>query len=216
MARLQNVIELFVVAGLILIGICSTGCEFIDENDAEWADDEAGFSQQTLILEGSPEAVGILGFLNAPTTTFDVLDIDARLDIRSARGLIHHRNGPDGEYGTWDDDPFGSIAEVDAVKWVGNGAFNRVLIFADSLGWVPRESELLGIYDGVPFTVDEAVVVLELVNTVSDVTLDVFVNRRAVNSIVAARPLDSVEQLAALRYVGTTALTDIRDMAGLK
>lgn len=216
MARLQNVFELAVIFGLILIGICSTGCEFIDENEVEWADDEAGFSQQTLILEGSPDAVGILGFLNAPTTTFDVLDIDCRLNVRSARGLVHHRNGPDGEYGTWDDNPFGSIAEVDAVKWVGDGAFSRLLTFADQLGWVPREGELLGIYDGVPFTVDEAVVVLDLVNTVSDVTLDVFVNRRAVNSIVAARPLDSVEQLAGLRYVGTAALTDIRDLAGLK
>ena len=203
----------------IAFGLIGTGCVFLDENGNELTvATEASTHGQTssaLVLDGSPEAVGILNFLNASTTTFDVLDIETRLDVRAARGLIHHRNGPDGEYGTWDDDLFDSIAEADAVKWVGDGAINRILVTAGLLGWIPEGEELLGVYDGVAFSVIEAEIALEYVNKASDEMLDEQLNRRAVNSIVAVRPIHSLEQLAGLRYVGNTAMSTIKEMAGL-
>lgn len=220
MALSQSRNELIVVLLLIALGLLGAGCEFVDEDvfEVPVATEGSSHAQSSsaLVLEGSPDAVGILNFLNASTTTFDVLDVDTRLDVRSARGLIHHRNGPDGEYGTWDDDLFGSVAEIDAVKWVGDGAINRILVTAGLLGWVPEGEELLGVYDGVAFSVIEAEIVLEYVNESSDVLLDEWLNQRAVNSIVAVRPIQSVEQLAGLRYVGQTALSNIKEMAGLK
>lgn len=173
-------------------------------------------SSSPLIVDGSPDAVGLLGFLNAPTTTHAVLDDDVPLDRRAADNLIGHRDGPDGVAGTRDDDLFDDIAEVDAVFWVGPSTMDRLLAHARSLGWVPEGGDLLGTYDGVPFTVDEAAAVLAFVNTASETMLDdeVGLDRRAVASILAETPVSSVQRLAELYYVGRTALERLKAHAG--
>ncbi len=175
--------------------------------------EEAGVLSSSL-TEGSAEAVGLLNFLNDESTGFDTLDIEARLDKRSAAGLIHHRNGPDGVVGTWDDNRFDSVEEVDAVKWVGAGAINRMIGFAFENGWIPADDDLLGVYDGVTFTVDQADAVLNLVNHISLDELDAYLNRRAANNIILARPLVSLEALAAVRYVGGHALGTLKGVVG--
>tara|TARA_B100001093_G_scaffold466731_2_gene485356 strand:- start:1271 stop:1924 length:654 start_codon:yes stop_codon:yes gene_type:complete len=174
-------------------------------------DDEATGAVSHTLTEGSADAVGLLNFLNDEETTFEVLDIDARLDKRSAAGLIHHRNGPDGIHGTWDDDRFDSVDEVDAVKWVGSKTINRILRFAGDLGFVPFADDLLGIYDGVEFTVNEADAVLDMANFLNYEALDALLNRRAVSNIIAARPIASLEDLARVRYVGGKALSTLKE-----
>lgn len=169
-------------------------------------------SEQALVASGSPSGVGILRLVNDESTTFELLDIDIGLDRRAALGLIHRRNGPDGVYGTRDDAPFKSVEQVDAVKWVGNAALTALLKYADTEGWVPTGDDELGVYDQVSFTVIEAVEVLELVNFATERALDVAVHldRRAVKSIMDARPIDSVRTLSELRYVGRSALTRLK------
>ena len=71
----------------------------------------------------------------------------------------------------------------------------------------------MGVYDHVSFTVLEAEDVLAFANEVSFEGLDAILNVRAVRSIVAARPFDSIESLAATRYVGRRALTDLKAAA---
>ena len=66
---------------------------------------------------------GVLGPLCEQLT---VLDDDVALNARAARGLIEHRDGPDGDFGTSDDDPFDSLEEVDAVLWVGPVAIRKL------------------------------------------------------------------------------------------
>lgn len=201
---------------MLLIGGWLAGCEHVDDpNELIDTDEADATATSTLIVEGSAEAVGVLGFLNAATTTFEVLDLDVRLDQRAARGLIHHRNGPDGVLGTGDDDLFDTIAEVDAVHWVGDAAIGRLLGWADALGWVPFGDELLGVYDGVPFTVNEALIVVDVVNNTSDVILDQWLNKLVVDGIVANRPIVSLAHLAELPYVGPEALNSVRDLSGL-
>ena len=167
------------------------------------------------IDEGSPEAVGLLDFLNDPGTTLTVLDDHVPLDRRAAGNLMAHRNGGDATFGTSDDDLFGSVAEVDAVRWVGPKSLERMVAYADSLGFVPSGSDTLGTYDRVTFSVNEAEWALLVVNEEDHATLDyeVALNVRAVNSIVAARPIASVEDLSKLYYVGTSALEKILDFA---
>lgn len=167
------------------------------------------------IVSGTPEAIGLLDFLNDPGTDFLVLDVDAALDKRAAGNLISHRNGGDDIFGTSDDDLFSSVREVDAVRWVGPRSIERMVEYAEGLGFVPTGTDYLGTWDGVDFTVNEAESTLVFVNTVSEEELDVDLglNSRAVTSIIEAGVLDSVSELAELYYVGKSALTVLKEAA---
>ena len=74
---------------------------------------------------------------------------------------------------------------------------------------------ILGTWDGVTFTVFEAELVLDYVNEASHGILDheAGLDRRAVDSIVAAQPIATVEELAGLYYVGRGALEALLDVA---
>lgn len=204
-----------------VLGVCAcalvlalVGCGDVQEEGITVVfDDEAAGTITHNLTDGSPDAVGLLAFLNDEQTGFETLDIDARLDKRSAAGLIHHRNGPDGEFGTWDDNRFDSIDEVDAVKWVGSKTILRLLAYAGDLGYVPQADDLLGVYDRVAFTVSQADDVLNFANAVSFEGLDAILNVRAARSIVAGRPFASLSELAAARYVGNRALSDLKAAA---
>ena len=167
------------------------------------------------LIEGSPEALGLLAFLNAATTTVDVLDYDVPLNRRAARNIIHHRDGFDGVAGTFDDNLFDSVSEVDAVRWVGEAAMASLIYFAHNQEWVPAGDQLLGMWDGVVFTVDEAEATLAFVNASDAQTLDhdLGLDRRAAAAIVGAQPVGSVADLSELYYVGTSALTILKEAA---
>lgn len=176
------------------------------------ASTELDSTAASAVVEGSPEAVGVLAFLNDPGTTLAVLDDDVPLPSNAAKNLIRHRNGPDGQLGTGDDDRFDSVAEILTVPQIGPARLQAIIDFADEQGFVPSGSDLLGVYDDVPFTVDDAVRTLDLVNTASEELLDVTIalDARAVESILEARAIESVLELAGLHYVGTSALTKLK------
>ena len=168
-------------------------------------------------VDGSPEAIGMLAFLNDASTDYDLLDGDVGLDKRAARSLMHARNGADGVFGTSDDAPFTTIDEVDACWYVGASALQKIEDWAVDNGWVALdEGDHLGTWDGVDFTLGEAEAVLALANDTGEAYLDddVALNSRAVDSILDARPIESIEELAGLYYVGTSALTKLKDAAG--
>ena len=168
------------------------------------------------IVEGSAPALGLLSFLNDASTTVTLLDIDVALDVRAARSIIHYRNGADKVFGTADDQLFTSVAEVDDQWYVGDSALTKMIEWAHEHGWVALEGDdLLGTWDGVSFTVAEAEAVLGLANSAASGTLDdeVGLDRRAVESILDARPVESIEHLAGLYYVGGTALVRLKDFS---
>jgi hypothetical protein len=203
--HLNSIVSLFPL-GLALVGCVS--------NDLNAWDGEVAASQMG-IVSGTPESVGLLDFLNDAATDFDVLDLDVGLDRRAAGNLISHRNGGDDLFGTTDDDLFSSVREVDAVRWVGPRSIERMVEFASVLGFVPTGTDHLGTWDGVDFTVDQADATVDLVNNASESTLDydLGLNSRAVNSILEAGHLESVEELAALYYVGKSALKILKTAA---
>jgi len=155
----------------------------------------------------------MLRFLNDPTTTHDVLDVDVGLDRRAADALIAHRYGSDGVLGTPDDDTFDTVGEVIDVHWVGEVGLASLLGYCRTHGWVPEGADQLGIYEGIPFTVEEAEMTLSLVNTATGFQLDqeIGLDSRAVEQIVATRPYYSLPQLADTPWVGGAALTSLRD-----
>jgi hypothetical protein len=158
----------------------------------------------------------MLSFVNDASTTLTVLDLDAALDSRAASGIVAHRDGPDGKVGTKDDDHFDTIAELDAVYYVGDSALQAILDYASAHGWVATDpDDVLGTWDGVTFTLGESELVLAQANGATYAALDVdaALDKRAVDAIVAARPVDTIAELASLSYVGTSALTKLKDYA---
>ena len=166
--------------------------------------------------EGSPEALGMLAFLNDAGTTYELLDNEVGLDRRAAESIIAHRNGPDGELGWLQDRLFETVAEVDDCYYVGTTALNLIEQWALDHDWVAlNDDDVLGIWDGVSFTVAEAEATLELANTAGAGFMDddLGLDSRAVNSIVDARPIASVKDLSELYYVGKSALTSLKGAA---
>ncbi len=89
------------------------------------------------VSEGTPLAEAVLALVNE--ADFDTLDRSASsggvgLDVRAARGIVEHRAGPDGVEGNDDDDPFDTLAELDAIPYVGNVAFSRLAAYAEEHG----------------------------------------------------------------------------------
>jgi hypothetical protein len=174
---------------LAALAACATG---------EPGDADVG-AEQPALTDGTAEALGVLALLNDDATTFALLDDDVGLDRRAAQGLIDAR-------------PLRTVAEVDAVRYVGDSAMNKLVAYARSRGWVPDGDDLLGTFDGVPFTVDQALAALDMVNTVSPEALHdvVSLDARAVASIVEARPIATMDELASLYYVGSAMLQRIK------
>lgn len=151
------------------------------------------------LVDGSADAVGLLRFINDSATTFEILDDRVPLDRRAAENLIAAR-------------PFASVEDVDAVSYVGPVAMQRLMDYARSAGYVPEGDDVLGSYDGVTFTVNQAEAALRIVNEESEGVLsgEVDLDSRAINSIFAARPIASMPELAELYWVGPAMLERLR------
>jgi hypothetical protein len=165
--------------------------------------------------EGTPEGVGLVEFLNDEATTFELLDITVALDRRGAGNLIAHRDGGDRLWGTTDDDVYNTVDEIDAVRYVGPASIDRMVAHAAKVGWVPGAEDILGVYDGVSFTVDQAAATLALANALSQDELDdaYRLHARAAESIAIAQPIATIDELSRLYYVGRSALSRLKDAA---
>lgn len=110
--------------------------------------------------------------------TFRALDEDAGLDRRAARGLVDGR-------------PFDTVEQVDAVKYVGGAALDRLA------EWGEANADK-----------DEAALILEVANnaTLAELDEDVPLDARAARGIVAARPFEDLASLDEVPYVGTVAM----------
>ncbi len=177
--------------------------------------DPALGQSQLSVLDGSPEAVGVLAVLNASSTTLSVLEDDVPLNKRAATNLIAWRDGADGVRYTGDDRSFQLMQQVDDVPYVGPAAIGALVAFAEATGQVPQGGDLLGVWDNTAFTVDEADATLALVNLGDYALLDdtVPLSNRTVDNIVAARPLQTIRQLAAVPQVGPSSMLKLREFA---
>ena len=70
------------------------------------------------IDDDSPEAVGVLAYVNDPTVTASVLKSEAHVSSRVAKNITVHRDGPDAKTGTADDALFDKLSDLDAVPYV--------------------------------------------------------------------------------------------------
>lgn len=130
---------LTVVTTLAPLAACVGGSSSADVEDGEH-DGLGGKSDS--VIEGSAQARGILALVNDPAIGVRELDLDVGLSSRAARNIIEHRDGADVEPGTADDDLFDTIAELDAIPYIGPVTMQVLLDEAVERGLVEEEAKI--------------------------------------------------------------------------
>ena len=167
---------------------CALVCGCVADETAQTTDE---------IKEHTPQAVGVLAFVNGPDATVARLDIDVGLDSRAARNIVADR-------------PYSSIAALDAVPYVGKAALAKLLAYVTSIGGIPDH-----LVEGVALTGAQEAAIVDVANHATESALAVAAGlaSRAAHAIVTARPLATIEAVAAVPYVGATAIAKLRDYA---
>ena len=152
----------------------------------------------------------ILKFLNGPDASYDTLVNDVRLQSRAAGRIVGHVRGHDRVLGTPDDNLLDDVAELDAIRYVGPATIEALNAYVRSHY---QHHDLT--VEGVDLGADVALRMVDIANTATSQLLDddVGLDARAARAIVAARPLADIQALAAVSYIGKTALTKLRDYA---
>ncbi len=184
-----------------LIGGCNT-----DVQIAATPDPPAQTTQERLGLTDA-ESDLILDFLNDCAAKFDLLDSVVGLDSDAAANLVDHRNGPDGTCDTSDDEPYGTLDDVDAVPEVGDTTILEVLAY------LVAGEDGTGEWEGISFSAAEQEVVLDIVNeaTSSQLNDDVNLASDEAANVIDARPIDSMGDLAEIPQVGASAMQKLKD-----
>ncbi len=190
-------------ASLGCLALCLTlaGCAVEEETDLSPSTVGAALSVSDAHL--------VLELVNYPGTDLVLLDEIIDLDVRAARGIIAHRDGVDGIAPSLDDRPFQTIAELDAISYVGDSAFTKLHAYA-----VTHPVPSAEIVEGVTFEGWQAQAVIWGVNRASAAQLDELLDVRAANALAASAPYASVTDMGPQAYVGVTALTALREGAG--
>lgn len=180
--------------------------------DVQVAPDEESMSTQDRLQLSDAEAAAILDFLNDCDTTLAELDDDVGLDADAAEALVDHRDGGDDACGTADDAPYATLDEVDAVPQVGDQTILAILAWLQG-GGTPDTGGDDGVWEGVAFSDAEQAVVLEIANeaTYDQLDVDVGLASDEATNIVDARPIDTMDELAAVPQVGASALQKLKD-----
>jgi DNA uptake protein ComE-like DNA-binding protein len=156
------------------------------------------------------EIDAVLDFVNDAGTDAALLDAEVGMESRAAAGIIATRNGNDGIYPSADDHRFDTLEELDAVKFVGTTAMASL---RDYVTDHPAPSGAL--VEGVEFTATENSSVLWGVNSATLEELDqvVALSSRAAESLIENAPFESMDELAAAPYVGSSTLLQLRAYA---
>lgn len=188
----------------VAMAVAVSGCASATDDPGE---DGAGVSAFAVQLPAG-DAAAVLALVNYPGTDVATLDRLAGLDARAARGIVAARSGADGISPSADDVPFTTVAEVDAVAYVGDAALRKLDAYAQAHPAPAGET-----VKAVAFQGWQAEAVLWGVNQADLATLNAFLDVRAAQGLVAHRPFASVAAMGGVAYVGAAALTALRGEA---
>ena len=108
------------IALMLTIGCTGTDGDARDDSfGGNGAKEDGGFSTCQL--------AEVIKFANESTSTVDRLR-EAGLSDEAAKAIVAHRNGPDGDAGTADDDIYDDLNELDGVDFVGNLALGKMVM----------------------------------------------------------------------------------------
>jgi hypothetical protein len=114
---------------LLSIPACMSAADS-DAGDAEDAENAAATGKADSPAEGSADARRILALVNDPSVMEGELDESAGLSNRVAEAIITKRKGADTYADTADDDLFDTLAELDAIPYLGPTAMTSLLSYA--------------------------------------------------------------------------------------
>ena len=210
----RNLLALLAPALLLFAPACSSTST--DEPGDGANDGFAAGKADGGIDPDSDEAKAVLLLVNDLALGFVEFDDDVPLNRRAAQNIIAHRNGPDGDATTPDDnDLFDDLAELDDIKYVGPSALQALLRYAIAEGYLARvqeedEGEVFSsvIFSPQPSDTSHNARVAELIATAED-TIDV-----AMYSFSNAGVRTALEEAAArgveIRFIFETASDDRR------
>lgn len=184
----------------------ATACGPMDAADEAGdfaSDDELSTSSYALSLLPA-DAKALLDAVNHPGTDAAALKA-AGVEKRAATNVLAHRMGADGRDFTADDDLFDSVAELDAVSYVGDVAFDKLAAFAKAHPAPAGE-----VVELVTFKGWEAQTVIWGVNTVDVGVLNGMLDNRAAANLMAARPFANVAGIGKVALIGSGALERLR------
>lgn len=129
----------------VLFAIGVLGACVAEPSDVEDGRDDSflggdGKADTGSVVEGSPDALAVLQVANERGA--DEMH-NHGVPKRAAENIVAVRLGDDGVAGTSDDVTFGTLAQLDAVPYVGPQAFARLLAYADEIaGSMPTTTPL--------------------------------------------------------------------------
>jgi phosphatidylserine/phosphatidylglycerophosphate/cardiolipin synthase-like enzyme len=171
------------------------------------------------IDEGSPEALGVLALVNDPAETAKTLKAGAHITIRAAGNIVAHRDGADATAGTDDDDRFDTLAELDAIPYVGPATLNALIELARQRGLVHEAPSLRVIFSPQPAASSSNAAIAQAIRGAQH-TVDVAIYSYSDAGIGAALS-DAVHRGVQVRFLFDTAsedrkLTDPAQLASSK
>jgi len=158
------------------------------------------------IAEGSAEALGVLALVNDPTMTAAKLKADAHLTARVSGNIAKHRDGADGQPGTADDDRYDTLAELDAVPYVGPATLNALLELARDRGLVGTGAKISVVFSPQAAEVSHNAKIAQLIRGAQK-TIDISIYSYSDAGISAALA-DAVSRGVKVRFLFETASED--------
>ncbi|MEN9785272.1 MAG: hypothetical protein RLZZ299_536 [Pseudomonadota bacterium] len=189
------------MVALLLTLACTTDVSVRRDTSADTLQERMGLTDA--------EVAAILDFLQDCDTTESVLDGQVGLDSDAAGEIVDVRDGPDGQCGTSDDVRFETLDDLDDIPQVGEQTIRAVHAHLSG----DDEPTTTTAWEGVTFSPDQQVVALEIANEATKAVLDDTVGLASdeAQNIVNARPIRTMDALAAVPQVGTSALQKIKD-----
>ena len=138
-------VSCFALTFALLGGACGSESDVETDADAEHASFGSGKADGSNVPEpGSALEAAVLTL--ASTASHATLDDPASsgnvgLDVRAANGIVERRAGPDGVEDTEDDTPFATLAELDAVPYVGPRALGKMIDYIEANGLAEPQVE---------------------------------------------------------------------------
>jgi phosphatidylserine/phosphatidylglycerophosphate/cardiolipin synthase-like enzyme/DNA uptake protein ComE-like DNA-binding protein len=147
------------------------------------------------------EVTVILDMVN--NASFVQLDDDVGLNRRAATNIVDARD-------------ISSLDQLAGIAFVGKSALTTLQAYVDT--WnvdTPASTPTYegGTWEGVTFTGEEVAVIIDIVNnaTLTELDDEAAMNARAAQNIINARAIESMDQLAAIAYIGNAAMVDLYD-----
>lgn len=158
------------------------------------------------IDEGSPEAIGVLALVNDPQLTAAGLKAEAGITSRVATNIVKHRRGADGAVDTADDDKFDTLAELDAIPYVGPATLAALLDAARARGLVRSGAKIDVVFSPQPAAESHNARIAQLIKNAQH-SVDIAIYSYS-DAGIAAALADAKQRGVKVRFLFDTASED--------